>query len=332
MTTPLPSGTPEEWKGYLMVAGAAMFWGVSGVLVKYVFLTRDLDPLTLVQFRMTLTCLIVGLGLAVTRPSLLRVRVADLPFLGFYGVFGLAATQTTYYLSIRESSIAVAVFLQFLAPLLTAVYETRVLRRRPGKATFAVLATAVAGTLLLMRGQGDGMATTPAGLVLGLASAFALAAYSLTARHGLRRYGPWTLLFWGMAAGSLLWAVVRPPWVVLARPWTWDDWGIFLFLAVFSGAIPFGLFLSGLRHIGATSAILTATLEPVWASFLAAVFLGQSLAPPQVAGCLVILGAIVALRTVPGAAIAEPRPAGGEAGGPSASPGPDPAGPGGRDT
>ena len=276
--------------------------------MKFIFTSRDIDPITLVQFRMTLTCLIVGLGLAVTRPGLLRVKVADLPFLAAYGVFGLVGTQTTYYFAIRESTIAVAIFLEFLAPILTAVYEIRVYKRRPGKATFAVLAVALVGSFLLVRGPGGGLATTPAGLVFGLASAFALAFYSLAGRVGLTKYGPWTLLFWGMAAGSLLWAVVQPPWVVLARHWTGADWGFFLYLAVFSSAIPFGLFLTGLRQVGATSAVLTATLEPVWATFLAALFLRETLAPLQVAGCVFILGAIVALQVVPGAALEDRSP------------------------
>lgn len=300
-------------KGYLYVTGAATLWGVAGVAVRFMFVAKNADPVTLVQFRMTLTFLIIGAVLACTKPGLLRVRPADLPFLAVYGTAGLAACQVAYYWAIHETNVAVAIFLEFLAPVFTALYEILVLRHRPGKATFVVLGVALTGSLLLVLGRGGGLSTSPAGLAAGLLSALALAFYSLAGRRGVARYNPWTLLFWGTAAGSLMWGIVQPPWVVLARPWTAGDWAFFFYLAIFSSTIPFGLYLTGLRFIGPTSAILTAALEPVWATFLAAVVLGEGLAPAQAMGCVFILAAVTALQVVPGAALMEPpRPGGGD--------------------
>ncbi len=291
-------------------------WGLAGVAVKFAFVNRSADPATLVQFRITLSFLILGLALRVWRPQALKVRAADLPFLFAYGAVGLAAVQFFYYLAIREASVAVAIFLQYLAPVFTALYEILVLGRRPGGATFAVIALALGGSALLLFGHGGvGQAPSPLGIAAGLAASAAFAFYSVAARHGLRRHDPWGLLFWGMAMGSLVWAVLRPPWVVLAQPWSLGDWAFFLYLALFSSVVPFGLFLTGLRHIGPTSAVITATLEPVWAGLLAFVLLGERLGPLQVAGAAFILGAVIALQTVPGAALEEApratRPTGG---------------------
>ncbi len=293
-----------------MVLASAVLWGTSGVVAKHVMASPSHDPATLVQFRVTLGFLLIGACLAVTNRRLFRVRMADLPFLALYGTAGLTASQFTYYFAISQTSVAVAIFIQYLAPVLTTAYEVFVLGRRPGPATYLVLGLALGGSLLLLLGQaGGGLATTTVGLLAALASTAAFAFATVAGSLGVKRYDPWTLLFWGMGAGSLFWAVLRPPWVVLARPWTVADWGVFLYLAVAAGALPFGLFVSGLRFIGATSAIITATFEPVWAGFLAFLVLGEALSPLQVAGCVFILGAIVVLQAVPGAALEERKPA-----------------------
>ncbi len=270
------------------------------------FVAHNADPVTLVQFRMTLTCLITGAAILCAKPRLFRVRLADLPVLAAYGVLGLTVVQSAFYWTIRETSVAVAMFLEFLAPAFTALYEILALGHRPGKATFLVLGLALCGSLLLLLGRGGALAATPVGIATGLLSALALAFHSLVARKYVARYSPWTVLFWGMTAASLLWAIIQPPWVVLARPWTAGDWAFFLYLGIFSSTIPFGLYIMSLRFVGPTTAILAATLEPVWATFLAAVALGESVTPAQSAGCVLILAAITALQLVPGAALVQP--------------------------
>jgi drug/metabolite transporter (DMT)-like permease len=302
----IPAPGPAALRnGYILTALAATLWGTAGVTVKYLFTSIDIDPVTLAQMRVSLSCIIGGIALAVLRPRALRVRLADLPFLAFYGAVCLTGTQITYYWAIHESSVAVAIFLQFLAPILTSLYEVAVLKRRPGKMTGVVLLAAVGGSLLLLFGQGDGVASSPLGLLAGLVSAVALALYTLVGQRGVHRYDPWTLVVFGAAASSLLWAFVKPPWTLLAHPWTPANWGFFLYLAVVTTLLPFGLFLTGLRHIGPTSAILTATIEPVWATILAGLVLGEEIGWAQAAGCALILASIIALRFVPGAAITD---------------------------
>ncbi len=302
---PLPGERAQQLKGYLLVAAGATFWGVAGVLIKFLFNTRDVDPLTLVQFRSTLTAPILGLALALFSPRLLKVRLANLPLLALFGFACFAAVQLPYYYAIRLSSVAVAIFLEYLAPVITAFYEIVVLKRRPGRMTFVVLGLAIAGSLLLVLGRGGSLNAPPLAVATGVLSAFTMAFYSLVGRRGVERFSPWTLLFWGSLFAAIGWAFYRPPWVLLAGPWAGIDWAFFLYLAVFSSIIPFGLNLMGLRYISATSAILTGTLEPVWATVLAAVFLGEGLGLGQAVGCLLILAAIVALQVLPGAALGE---------------------------
>ena len=60
--------------------------------------------------------------------------------------------------------------------------------------------------------------------------------------------------------------------------------------------IPFALFFIGVNFIRSTRASITATLEPISAGFLAYLFLGEGLAPLQVVGGAMVVGAIVLLQ------------------------------------
>jgi drug/metabolite transporter, DME family len=60
--------------------------------------------------------------------------------------------------------------------------------------------------------------------------------------------------------------------------------------------IPYLLYFMGLRHLDATSAIVTSCLEPVFAILLAATFVGESLHFLQVVGIGLVLCATVLIQ------------------------------------
>ncbi|HYG56716.1 MAG TPA: DMT family transporter, partial [Symbiobacteriaceae bacterium] len=107
-------------RGYFSVITAAVLWGVAATLSKYLFANLSVPPLLLVQMRMGLSFVILAVSLAVTAPHLLRVRRQDLPFLTVFGVLGMTGVQYTYLMTISETNVATALFLQYLAPIFTA--------------------------------------------------------------------------------------------------------------------------------------------------------------------------------------------------------------------
>ena len=68
------------------------------------------------------------------------------------------------------------------------------------------------------------------------------------------------------------------------------------FTGLFAAAIPSILFLTGIRRIGGTRAGILMLFEPVVGVALAAILLGESIAPVQVLGGLAILAAAVILQ------------------------------------
>src|SRR5437899_1027922 len=83
-------------RGYLLAAAAAVLWGFSGVVTKYL-LRRQMRPDELLVFRTLLASAILMVWLGLKSPRLLKVRRADILPLILLGVVGLTLNQGFYY-------------------------------------------------------------------------------------------------------------------------------------------------------------------------------------------------------------------------------------------
>jgi len=161
---------------------------------------------------------------------------------------------------------------------------------------------AIAGLMLLIRP--DRSASIPiTGLLLALLAAVLHAAYILLGRGGWGQVSDGTATFVIVATAALglgaMAAVTRPA-AVLAPVTSPGLTGVLLLLeGALAGAAAPLLFLAGLRRIGATQTAVLSLCEPLAATLLAAVLFGQLLAPSQLLGGALLLGAGIAVQAVP---------------------------------
>jgi drug/metabolite transporter (DMT)-like permease len=290
-------------RGYLSITLAAVLWGVAGAAAKFLFTSKAMPPFLLVQVRMATSALLLAVVLAVVAPRLLAIRRSDLPFFAVWGVLGMAAVQFTYLFTISETNVATAIFLQYLAPILTATYSWIVERQKPGKWLAGCLALAMTGSFLLIFGGTARLLVSPLGLASGLASAGFMSFYTIYGARGVGRLSPWTLLCYGLAAGSLLWVLVDAVLLLTGRPvpgvaLLGDPamWAYFGYIAVLATVVPFGLYLVGLRWVSPTQATITGMLEPVVGGVAAYLALSETLQPVQIAGGTLIVAAVILLQ------------------------------------
>jgi len=131
---------------------------------------------------------------------------------------------------------------------------------------------------------------------LAMASAFFFALYTLMGKHATGRFGPWTLLAYGLLFATLFWLAYLGPGRVIAVFGDPRAALAVLFVAVVSTIIPFGAFLVGLHHIRATEASITSTLEPAVAGVGAYFAFGETLGALQLVGAALVLGAILLVQ------------------------------------
>lgn len=304
MTAPLSTQSQIEAtahttssKGYLLAAGAAMLWGISGVITSYLLRQRQMRPDELLVFRTSFAALILFVWLALTAKHLLKVRLADLPYFALLGAIGLVANQGFYYLALTTVSVGYALMLQYLAPVFLMAYgvASKTERITAGKASAATLA--LSGCALMMLGQAGGLARVSwLGTLCALGSGAGFAFYTAYGKHGLRRYDSRTMMSYAFLSAAVIWLLIHPPWKIAWSSYSLSAWAFFLYLGAVATVLPFGLFLASLRYLEASRSSLTSILEPVIASAVAWVWLGQVLSPLQIGGGVAVLAGVAMLQ------------------------------------
>ncbi|HEY4346145.1 MAG TPA: EamA family transporter [Gaiellaceae bacterium] len=294
--------------GYLMAAGAATLWAFNGNVSK-VILASGISSARLTEVRSAGACLGLVLILLVTNPSRLRVRVRDLPFLALFGVCGLAFVQWFYFLAIHRLAIGIALLVQYLAPLLVALWARYVFHEPVRRRIWLALALALCGLALIVDVRHGGTIST-SGLVFAGIAAVTYALYILLAEHAVVDLGAVPLLAWGFGFATLFCSVITPWWSFpghrvganvsllghLASRHL-PVWALMSWMVLLGTIVPFFLLVSALRHLSATRVGIIAMVEPVLATVIAWVWLGESLTALQLSGAFVVLIAIVLAQT-----------------------------------
>lgn len=292
----MPHTTPVPRRGYLYVITAAVFWAVSGSAGKYLF-NHGVTPYQVVQMRVTLAAALLFLWLFLRDRGKLRIAPRDIVYFLILGVTGLAMVQFTYFYTISKIKVAAAILLEYLAPVFIAIYAVTVAKEKLTWPTGIAVTGATLGCYLVVGGYNLNLfAMNKVGLLSGLASAVSFAWYSVYGEHGMRRYSPWTVLFYAFLFAALFWNIAHPPLEAFRHSYDPVAWAWILYIAVFGTLIPFGLYLYGINLIRSTRASITATLEPITAGFLSYFFLGETLEGLQIAGGLLVIGAVILLQ------------------------------------
>ena len=292
-----------------MAASAAVVWGVNGAVSKTI-LSTGISSERLAQVRSLGAALGLVAILAVTAPDRLRLTRRELPYLITFGVGGLAFVQWFYFLAIHRLNIGVALLIEYLAPLLVALWARFAYHEPVRRRIWAALALALVGLALIVNLFGGGAALSTAGVLFALAGAFAYALYVLLAEHVVGGRDPVSLLAWGFLFASVFWAVVVPLWSFPGHSLTQSTslhgnlhtlhlpvWALAAWMIALGTIAPFFLLVSALRHLTATRVGVVAMLEPVAGALVAWAWLGESLGAIQLAGAAVVLAAIVLAQT-----------------------------------
>jgi drug/metabolite transporter (DMT)-like permease len=284
-----------------MVAVAATLFAVNGTVSK-VILGSGISSGQLTAVRCAGALFGLTFIAVATRPGTLRIRAGELPLLIALGI-GLALVQWSYFFAIHRLDIGIALLIQYVAPILVALWARFVYHEPVRRRIWAALVVSLAGLTLIVEVWHGGRLSGP-GVAASVLAAISYAAYVLIAERGVRRRDPISLSAWGFLFATIFWSLLAPWWNFPGR--RVDDhvsllgnlasthvplWLLLLWMVVLGGILPFALVVSALRHISATRAGITAMLEPVVAIVVAWAWLGESLQPVQLSGAaLTLLG------------------------------------------
>jgi drug/metabolite transporter (DMT)-like permease len=278
--------------GFIMAISAAIFWGISGTCAQFLFEQKGMDPAWLVSWRMLLAGSILIL-FAIFRKNSDAFQIwksrKDIIQLLAFSIFGMVTVQYTYFYSINLSNAATATVIQYIGPVFVVGFYALKNRRWPSLMEYAALFLALAGTFLLVtHGSFQVLVISEKALFWGILSAIALAVYTIQPVQMLRKFSAPTVTGWAMLIGGILFSLYTKPWMVSG---TWDigTVGAFSYIIIFGTVISFSIFLYSLTLIGAQTASLLCSVEPLSAALVAVAWLGVTFTAMDWLGTFFIL-------------------------------------------
>jgi len=264
----------------------AALWGASFMFIKIG--DRELEPFTLVGFRMTLGALtLVPIVLATVgvRRALTELRAAAGP-LAVTGLINSAIPILAITWAETRIDSSLTAIIQASAPLFTALLALRFSRDEQVRGSRLVgLFVGFAGVAFLVGGKPSGE------LVAGLAVVFAALCYAAAGIYAGRRLRGVSPLVTALGTLSVASLATLPIGLVQApdQVTSWKVTASVLTLGIAGTGLAYILYYGLLSGAGASRAILITYLVPLFAVVYGAVLLGEPVTAATVGGLALVL-------------------------------------------
>jgi drug/metabolite transporter, DME family len=223
-----------------------------------------------------------------------RIRMLALVAIGALGVL---AYQPTFFLGTRLNGVAIGTIVALgSAPMITGLLDWALRRRFPGVLWLTATAIATVGvTLLSGLTDAGGSTISVLGIVSSLGAGASYAVYTLASKallnHGWSPVGTMGGVF-GLAAAFSVPLLLATDATWLAAP---SGLAMALWLGVVTTTVAYLLFAWGLRRLPAAT-VSTLTLgEPLTATLLGILLLGERLPPLAIVGLVVLAAGLTVL-------------------------------------
>lgn len=238
-----------------------------------------------------------GLGLLLVLPRVGGSRRAALALWrtrwGLFAGLMTATYQVLFFGGVHLAGVALGTLVTIgSGPVFTGLLSWVLLRERPQLSWVVATAVCVVGLALLVGSGASAPGTDGRGLLLALGAGCGYAVYTVGAKH---------LITEGhrsddvMTAAFLLGGLVLLP-LLLTQPLAWlaTPKGVVmaLWLGLATTTLAYVLFGRGLRHLPAGPVTTLVLAEPVVATFLGVVVLGETLAPLGWVGAALVLAGL----------------------------------------
>lgn len=266
----------QKYKGFLLALTSALLWGVSGTCVQFLFQHRHINTEWLVTVRLLISgFLLLCYASSQQHTPIFKIwkNKQDAFSILLFALLGMLAVQYTYFAAISFSNAATATILQYIGPVIIASYLALRSKKAPTVNEGIAIILTLAGTFLIVtHGSFKSLSLSGLALFWGLASAFALATYTLLPIGLLKRWDSAIIVGWGMLIGGLAFSFVHAPWKPSGN---FDTTTLLLiaFVILFGSLIAFCSFMVSVKLIGPTEASLLSCTEPLSSTVLAVVWL-----------------------------------------------------------
>lgn len=285
------SGPRRSWRPYALLTLAPLCWAGNVVIARGIVDT--FPPVSLAFWRWTLAAAVL-LPFAWKKAIQDRKIVLDhWKIVLLLSITGISVFNTLLYMSVQTTTAINAALIQTIMPAVIIIFSRMIFKEKINLLQASGVTLSMAGALVVvMRGQVSNvlqLAFVQGDLLMFLAIFFyALYSVFLKKRPSMH---PVSFLFYLMALGSLgllplyLWESIEKTSLWLDAAFVFS----ILYFALFPSLVAYFCWNRGVELIGANRAGLFINLIPVFASFMAVVWLNESLEWFHLCGLLLVV-------------------------------------------
>lgn len=281
----------ERTLGIILVFAASMCWGTTGIL--QALAPSGTPPITVGAARVLVAGLIL-FPLGVYKSGLTFLRNIDLVAL-LIGVFGLLGYQFSFFTALKLTGVSLGSMIAIGTSPIFAGIIAMIVEKEPLSGRW-MLSTGVAilGSILLILGESRGVFTfNLLGVMLALVAALCYSFLGLGLKMQGKRKDPVEASAITISAATPICLVVL---LYFKSLWIFSPRGgiIAATLGIGTMAFPLCAFSLGLKKIYMRDAYTISLVEPLTATILSAVVLGERLTPLSLVGVgLIFLGILL---------------------------------------
>lgn len=276
-----------------MVLIAAVLWGTTGTA--RALAPADAAPLAVGAVRIAIGGALLVL-IALARGTLFAARWPVIP--AVIAATAVAIYQLSFFEGVARAGVAVGTILAIgSSPAFAGLFAWLALRERPTTRWLVSTAIAIAGLVLLVL-PGPTAPLEPAAVMLPLIAGAGYAAYATASKRLLRFGDSVAVAAIAFGGGALL---LVPVLLVVDLSWLADPRGVIVVveLGVVATAIAYILYTAALVRLPVSHGATLSLAEPLTASLLGTLVLGESLAPIQLVGAALVAAGLLALASAP---------------------------------
>lgn len=295
-TTAATTPSPPRWLAYLVLGIAVLIVSSAAIFIRFAQ-ADGVASLAIAAWRLTIAAVVLAPVVMLRH----REEIAAMPsrswWLGVASGLFLALHFATWISSLAYTSVASSLALVSTNPVWIALASWLLFRERLGASLLLGIAAAVGGSALIFASDTDAGAATTAtnpllGNTLAMLGSMTVCGYLLIGRRLRASVSllPYIWLVYTSAAIFLMLGAAAAG--VALGGYSLLGWGCLLVLALGPQLLGHSAFNWALGHVSATFIAIVILGEPIGSALLAWLIFGESFAPLQLAGFVLLLAGI----------------------------------------
>lgn len=276
--------------GPLLVLLGAILWGTTGTA--QAFAPELANPLTIGATRITIGAVAL-LSITLYRGTL-KIDQSWPKVATIVSAICMAAYQPLFFTAVSKTGVAIGTVVTIgSAPIIAGFLSLVIRKEKPQKKWYLATILSIMGMLLLLD-PSAGENVNVAGILLALGAGLSYAVYALASKQLLDKHSPDVVLAVVFSLSAIL---LSPLFVIYDSNWLFELKGLLVafHLGLFATALAYVLFSSGLAALPVATAVTLTLAEPLTATFLGIVLVGERLAFTNMIGVMFMLMGLIIL-------------------------------------